>query len=162
MPRWMISLFFNVMTGVAISICVRARPHSNQFLKYTVVFGRQSDIPNCLPQRRRCKSRQRQSLPPSSLRLKENGIAKGHVSHRNRAAVRPWRIQFIFGNGKCFGRKSGAANRAKVIELYDEPLAHAVEIRNVFERTPLALLLCAVRTRREEAQDGSRRGVPAR
>src|SRR5882672_3838113 len=71
------------------------------------------------------------------------GIAKGHVSHRNRAAMRPWHTQFIFGNGNVPVGKSGAANRAKVIELYDEPLAHPVEIRNVFERAPLALL-CAL------------------
>ncbi len=48
--------------------------------------------------------------------------------------------QFIFRNGNAFVRKRGPANRTKVIELHDKPFAHAVEIRDVIERAPLAPL----------------------
>ena len=37
-------------------------------------------------------------------------------------------------------REGGTPDGAKVIELRDEPFAHAIEIRNLFERAPLALL----------------------
>src|SRR6267378_7420723 len=85
-------------------------------------------------------------------------VAKGHVGHRNRAAVRPWGTQFIFGNGNVPVGKSGAADRAKVIELHDEPLAHAVEICNVIERAPLALL-CALSVPRMKQRE-IRRAMP--
>src|SRR6266446_5311256 len=67
-------------------------------------------------------------------------IAKRHVSHRNRAAMQSWCTEFIFGNRNVLVRESGPAYRAKVIKLHDESVPHAIEICNVFERAPFALL----------------------
>ena len=67
-------------------------------------------------------------------------IPKGNVGHGNRAATGARRTQFIFRNGNALVGERGSANRSKVIEFDCQPLAHAVEIRNVVEGAPFALL----------------------
>ena len=54
--------------------------------------------------------------------------------------MRARNTQFIFRDRNIFVRERRPANRAKVIELHDQPFAHAVEICNLVERAPFALL----------------------
>ncbi len=133
MPRRMISLFFRVITGVTISICVSGPgAFANHVLKGPVIFRpairisgavflHRTDVNGAGPDR----------FGPTNRDREKMRIAKGHVGDWNTAAVRRRRVELIFGNGDILVGERGAANRPEVIELHDEPPLHAVEIGDV-------------------------------
>ena len=67
-------------------------------------------------------------------------IPERDVGYRNRVAARAGRAQLILRYRNALVRERRTANRAKVFEVRDKPIAHAVEIRNFVERAPFALL----------------------
>src|SRR5437899_10632768 len=67
-------------------------------------------------------------------------IAKGNVRHGDCAAARPGSTQFIFRTGNALVGERGPANRAKMLELYNQPFALPVKIRNVLKRATFAFL----------------------
>src|SRR5882762_6762159 len=124
-----------------LDLCFRPRPHANQFLKYAVILRAAIGISGTVFRHGADINRARaERFRPAHRHGKKMGIAKRYVGYWDCAAMQSWCTEFIFRNRNVLVRKSGAAYRAEMVELHDEPLPHAIEICNVFERVAFALL----------------------
>src|SRR5208337_4024348 len=79
-------------------------------------------------------------LRPAHRDAQKMSIAKRHVGHGNLASTGSRSAQLILWYRNSLIRQGRAADGTEMIQLDDEPLAHAVEIGNLLERAPLALL----------------------
>src|SRR6266436_618193 len=124
-----------------LDLCFRPRPRANQFLKYTVILRTAIGISGTVFRHGADINRARaERFRPAHRHGKKMGIAKRYVGYWDCAAIQSCCTEFIFRNRNVLVRKSGAAYRAEMVELHDEPLPHAIEICYVFERVAFARL----------------------
>src|SRR5690348_3462079 len=77
-------------------------------------------------------------------------VAKWDVGYGNSASIRPRGSKFIFRHGNLRVRERRSANGPEMIQLHHESMAHAIEIRDRFERLALALLRALSISRMEQ------------
>src|SRR5690242_2082237 len=127
------------------------RSHSHQLLKNLVilrtaiwiagaVFCDGSDINRARAYRFR----------PAHRHGKKMRVAKWYVGYGNSASIRPRGSKFIFRHGNLRVRERRSANGPEMIQLHHESMAHAIEIRDRFERLALALLRALSISRMEQ------------
>src|SRR5438046_4266871 len=119
----------------------RPRAHADQLLERTVILRATVRITGAVFRHRSYINRScANRLRPAHRHRKKMRIPERDVGYRNRVAARPGRAQLILRYRNALVRERRTANRAKVFEVRDNPIAHAVEIRNFTERAPLPLL----------------------
>src|SRR5437660_6980525 len=122
----------------------RPRAQADQLLERTVILRATVRIAGAVFRHRSYINRScANRLRPAHRHGKKMRIPERDVGYGNRVAARAGCAQLILRYRNALVRERRTANRAKVFEVRDKPIAHAVEIRNFVERAPFALL-CAL------------------
>src|SRR5208282_2862933 len=117
-----------------LDLRLRLGSHPNQLLKHAIIFRPAVRITGTVflhgPD---VNGPSPNGLRPANSHAEEMGIAKGHISHRNRTFDGLRCPQLILRHLDFLVRKRRPANRPKMIQIHNQPLPRSVEIRDIVE-----------------------------